>query len=55
MTGKSFLNNCPLSSQDLWKEIVRISIEQGFVLGVKFDEPIFDNVLNNNNEENGSQ
>lgn len=53
-TGKSFLSNCPLSSQDLWKEIVRISIEQGFVLGVKFDEPIFDNVLNDNNEENGS-
>ncbi len=53
-TGKSFLSNCPLSSQDLWKEIVRISIEQGFVLGVKFDEPIFDNILNDNNEENGS-
>lgn len=47
-TGKSFLNNCRLSSQDLWKEIVRISTEQGFVLGVKFDEPIFDNVLNDN-------
>ena len=53
-TGKSFLNNCSLSSQELWKEIVRISIEQGFVLGVKFDEPIFDNILNDNKEENGS-
>jgi hypothetical protein len=38
-TGKSFLSNCQLSSQDLWKEIVRISLEQGFKLGVKFDEP----------------
>lgn len=53
-TGKSFLRNCTLSSKDLWKEIVRISIEQGFVLGVKFDEPIFDNILNDENEENGS-
>lgn len=52
-TGKSFLSNCPLSSQDLWKEIVRMSIEQGFVFGIKFDEPIFDNILNDNNEENG--
>jgi hypothetical protein len=38
-TGKSFLERCTLSSQDLWKEIVRISLEQGFKLGVKFDEP----------------
>lgn len=53
-SGKSFLSNCPLTSQDLWKEIVKISIEQGFVLGVKFDEPIFNNILNDNNEENGS-
>lgn len=53
-TGKSFLSNCPLSSQDLWKEIVRISIKQGFVLGIKFDEPAFDNILNDNNEDNGS-
>lgn len=53
-TGKSFLRNCFLSSQDLWKEIVRISIEQGFVLGIKFDEPTFDKIINDNNEENGS-
>lgn len=53
-TGKSFLRNCSLSSQDLWKEIVKISIEQGFVLGVKFDEPIFDDILIDNNEENSS-
>ncbi len=53
-TGKSFLSNCPLSTKDLWKEIVRISIEQGFVLGIKFDEPIFNNLLNDKNEENGS-
>lgn len=53
-TGKSFLSNCLISSQDLWKEIVKISIEQGFVLGVKFDEPIFNKILNDNNEENGS-
>ncbi|MCS7054535.1 MAG: hypothetical protein NZM09_12505, partial [Ignavibacterium sp.] len=45
-TGKSFLRKCPLSSRDLWKEIVRISLEQGFVLGVKFDEPLSNNLLN---------
>lgn len=53
-TGKSFLERCTLSSQDLWKEIVRISLEQGFKLGVKFDEPTNSNVLDNNNEMNGS-
>jgi len=53
-TGKSFLERCTLSSQDLWKEIVRISLEQGFKLGVKFDEPTNNNVLDNNNEKNGS-
>jgi len=53
-TGKSFLAKCTLSSQDLWKEIVRISLEQGFKLGVKFDEPTNNNILDNNNEMNGS-
>jgi hypothetical protein len=53
-TGKSFLERCTLSSQDLWKEIVRISLEQGFKLGVKFDEPTNSNVLDNNNDMNGS-
>jgi hypothetical protein len=38
-TGISYLNNCKLSSQELWEEIVKISKVQGFVLGVKFDEP----------------
>jgi len=38
-TGKSFLGRCRLSPKDLWKEIVKISKEQGFKLGVKFDEP----------------
>lgn len=53
-TGKSFLQRCSLSSQDLWNEIVKISLEQGFKLGVKFDEPTFNDVLNDNNEKNGS-
>jgi hypothetical protein len=53
-TGKSFLKRCTLSSQDLWKEIVRISLEQGFKLGVKFDEPTYNNILDNNNEKNDS-
>jgi len=53
-TGKSFLERCRLSPKDLWKEIVKISEEQGFKLGVKFDEPIFNNILTDNNEQNGS-
>jgi hypothetical protein len=53
-TGKSFLERCRLSPKDLWKEIVKISEEQEFKLGVKFDEPIFNNILTDNNEQNGS-
>lgn len=53
-TGKSFLERCTLSSQDLWKEIVKVSLEQGFKLGVKFDEPTYNNILDNNYEKNGS-
>lgn len=53
-TGISFLKRCRLSSQELWKEIVRISLEQGFKLGVKFDEPTYNNILDNDNEKNGS-
>lgn len=53
-TGKSFLKRCSLNSKDLWKEIVKISVEQGFKLGVKFDEPTYNNILDNNNEMNGS-
>lgn len=44
-TGKSFLRNCPLSPQDLWKEVVVACTEQGFVLGIQFDEPTFNNTL----------
>ncbi len=39
-TGISFLKDCKLSSQDLWKEIVNECTKQGFKLGVRFDEPI---------------
>ena len=53
-TGISFLEKCKLSSQDLWKEIVKICIEQGFKLGISFDEPVYNNCLDNLNEENGS-
>jgi len=53
-TGKSFLKKCDLSSRDLWKEIIKLSIEQGFKLGVKFEEPIFNNCLQNTNDKNGS-
>jgi hypothetical protein len=53
-TGKSFLEKCVLNSQDLWKEIVKVCLKQGFKLGVKFDEPIFNNCLQNMNDETGS-
>lgn len=47
-TGISFLERCTLSPQDLWKEIVRISLEQKFKLGIRFDEPRYNNILDNN-------
>jgi hypothetical protein len=49
-TGKSFLKKCTLSSRDLWKEIVKLSIEQGFKLGVRFEEPKFNNCLKDMND-----
>jgi hypothetical protein len=44
-TGKSFLNNCNLSPQEVWKKITEISTEQGFQLGIRFAEPMISNVL----------
>jgi hypothetical protein len=44
-TGVSYLEKCELSSKDLWKEIVKIAIKQGFTLGVKFNEPELNDVL----------
>ncbi len=46
-TGKSFLQKSKLSAKELWDEIVQISLHQGFKLGVRFDEPIFNNCLEN--------
>lgn len=51
-TGKSFLPKCSLSSQELWKEIVKETIEQGFKLGIRFEEPIFNNCLQYTNNRN---
>ena len=38
-SGKSYLKNCELSPRELWQEVVRRAIEQGFQLGIRFDEP----------------
>lgn len=38
-TGKSFLPNCTLSPEIVWGKILKIALEQGFVIGVKFTEP----------------
>ena len=47
-TGKSFLPNCHLSPEDVWKLITKEALAQGFVLGIKFTEPnLFDLQLNN--------
>jgi hypothetical protein len=53
-TNVSYLSRCTLSSQDLWKEIVKICLEQGFILGVKFDEPKLNNCLLDIYDENGN-
>jgi hypothetical protein len=49
-TGKSFLKNCTLSPEALWNEIVKIAKEQGFKLGIRFNEPNLSNILNGQNE-----
>lgn len=38
-TGKSFLPNCHLSPEEVWKFITKETLSQGFVLGIKFTEP----------------
>lgn len=38
-TGKSFLKDCNLTPKQLWNEIMKITQEQGFKLGVRFTEP----------------
>jgi len=44
--GKCYLINSPLNSRQLWREVVELCQQQGFKLGIKFDEPQFDNCLN---------
>lgn len=38
-TGKSFLSKSSLNTKELWNEIVKECINQGFKLGVKIEEP----------------
>jgi hypothetical protein len=38
-SGKSYLANCQLSPEGVWKEIVKISFEQKYLLGIRFEEP----------------
>ena len=43
-TGKSFLPNCNLSPEDLWKLITQEVLKQGFMLAIKIVEPDFLNL-----------
>jgi hypothetical protein len=38
-TGISFLNKSELSAKETWEKIVQLAINQGFTLGIGFDEP----------------
>jgi hypothetical protein len=38
-TGKSFLQNCSLSPEEVWDLITLEAMNQGFVLGINFTEP----------------
>jgi hypothetical protein len=38
-TGKSFLQNCSLSPEEVWNLITLEALNQGFVLGINFTEP----------------
>jgi len=53
-SGISYLTKCSLNSKELWKEIVKICLKQGFKLGVKFDEPMLNNCLQDIYDGNGS-
>jgi hypothetical protein len=44
---KHFANKNPI---DIWKYVVNSVLEQGFLLGVKFDEPNTNTILTNNKE-----
>lgn len=50
-SGKSFLKRSTLNSKELWKKIVELCVKQGFKLGVKFEEPSFNNCLQSTNEK----
>jgi hypothetical protein len=43
--GLSYMNNSVLSPYELWGEIAKIAEEQGFKLGIRFDEPAYSNAL----------
>jgi hypothetical protein len=38
-TGISFLNKSELSAKETWKKIVELALNQGFSLGIGFDDP----------------
>lgn len=38
-TGKSFLLNCNLTPEEIWLRIYEQAISQGFVFGIRFNEP----------------
>ena len=44
-TGKSFLRKCKGTPQETWEKIVKIALEQGFYLGIKFKEPNRNDIL----------
>lgn len=43
--GKSFLRNYNSTPEQLWLDIVKIAKEQGFKLGIQFEEPRSSNIL----------
>jgi hypothetical protein len=49
-TGVSYLRDCYLKPIELWQEIVKKAIEQGFQLGIQFEEPPTDSTFNSENK-----
>lgn len=49
-TGISFLKRCSLSSKELWIKIVEQAMDQGFKLGIRFEEPKLNELLNHIND-----
>ncbi|MCX6325720.1 MAG: hypothetical protein NT144_03560, partial [Bacteroidia bacterium] len=46
-TGKSFLKGTSKTPQEIWEKIVELAFQQGYYLGIRFNEPHINNIILN--------